>query len=182
MRRIRFPFLAMAAGMLALVAGQPALVGAREKEQPIPTNDPTYKLFSLLDGSFAGKLTDFYLLADVYKDGDHQGEELQHVLRVEYDKNLFFGKFKIYVRSISKPTDEQLKAYTTKQLYDFGSDSEKFEKIGPGPLGQKGDLYLRAVNDMPFASTPITPEVQATYQKILTQYVIPAVEKSKRSG
>lgn len=182
MRQSRFPFQAMATLMVALVAGQPARIGAREREQPTSADDPTSKLFTLLDSSFAGKLKDFYLLADVYKDGDHEGEELQHVLRVEYDKNLFFGKFKIYVRSISKPTDEQLKAYTTKQLYDFGSDSEKFEKIGPGSFGQKGDLYLRATNDMPLASAPITPEVQATYQKFLTEYLIPAVEKSKRSG
>jgi hypothetical protein len=155
---------------------------AKEKNPPIPANDPTARLFSLLDNSYDGKLSGFYVFADVYKDPDRPDQEWQHILRAEYNKNLFFGKFKIYVCSISKPTEDQLKTYTIKQMYDFGSVSAKFEKIAAGPLGQKGDLYLRAEGDNPLATVPITPEVQATYEKYVTQYLIPALEKQKTSG
>jgi hypothetical protein len=155
---------------------------AKEKNPPIPANDPTAKLFNLLDNSYDGKLSDFYVFADVYQNPAHPDQEWQHILRAEYNKNLFFGKFKIYVCGISKPTDAQLKTYTVKQMYDFGSATAKFEKIAAGPFGEKGDLYLRAEGDRPLASAPITPEVQAAYDKYLTQYLIPALEKQKTSG
>ena len=168
--------------MLGVFFGPGGRLMAKEKNPPIPANDPTAKLFSLLDNSYDGKLSGFYVFADVYKDPDHPDQEWQHILRAEYNKNLFFGKFKIYVCSISKPTEDQLKTYTIKQMYDFGSVSAKFEKIAAGPLGQTGDLYLRAEGDNPLAIVPITPEVQAAYEKYLTQYLIPALEKQKTSG
>jgi hypothetical protein len=156
------------------------LLFARKKNTSVPANDPTAKLFKLLDTSYDGKLSDFYVLADVYQDPARPGE-WQHILRVDYDKSLYFGKLKIVVRSISKPTEAQLKTYTVKQMYDFGSDSEEFEKIAAGPLGQTGDLYLRAEGNMPLASAPITADAKAAYEKYLTQYLIPALEKSKGS-
>lgn len=155
---------------------------AKKKKQPVPPDDPTLRVYNLLDNSYGGKLSDFYLFADVYKDANRQGQEFQHILRVEYDKKRFFGKFRISVRSVAKPTEAQLKAYTVKQFYDFASNSEKFEKIDPGPFGQQGDLYLRTKDDAPLASAPITPEVQAEYEKLLTEYLIPALEKNKPTG
>jgi hypothetical protein len=168
--------------MLGVFFGPGGRLMAKEKNPPIPANDPTMKLFNLLDNSYDGKLSGFYVFADVYKDPAHPDEEWQHILRAEYNKNLFFGKFKVYVCSISKPTEAQLKTYTIKQMYDFGSVSAKFEKISAGPLGQTGDLYLRAEGDNPLAIAPITPEVQATYDKYLTQYLMPALEKQKTPG
>jgi hypothetical protein len=185
MKRNYSLFSAMALGVLLFTAAFPLGPGgrgwAREKSAPISPNDPTAKLFGILDNNYDGKLTDFYILADVYKDADHPDQEWQHILRVEYDKKLFFGKFRILVRTISKPTADQLKTYSVKQMFDFGSDSAKYEKIDIGPFGQKGDLYLRAEGDMPLASAPITPEVQSTYEKYLTQYLTPALSKPKSS-
>ena len=181
MRRSHFPFLVMATALAAwlggLPGGLPKSLSAKEKTPAVLPNDPTNRIFGLLDTSRDGKLDDFFLLADVYKDAGHPDDEYQHVLRVEYDKARFFGKFRIIVRSILRPTPEQMKAYTPKQLYDFGSDSEKFEKIDPGPFGQKGDLYLRAQDDRPLATAPVTPEVRKAYETYLTRYVIPALEK-----
>ncbi len=151
---------------------------AKEKVQAVDTNDPTYRLFLLLDSTRGGKLADFYLLADVYKDPKNPDQELQHVLRVDYDKNRFFGKFRIYVRSVAKLTPEQLGTYTPEKVYEFGaSDSEKFEKIEPAPFGQRGDLYLRAEDDRPLSSAPITEDVKKAYEVYLTQYVLPALQK-----
>lgn len=184
MRKNHFLFLALAASVLIVAPGIPAgltLLSAREKTPPASADDPTAKLFTLLDKAYDGKLENFYLLGDVYKSAAHPDEDWQHILRAQYDKNLFFGKFRFDVRSISKPTVDQLKAYTTQQLYDFGSDAEKYEKIAAGPFGQKGDLFLRAEGDSPLASAPITPDVQAAYDKYLTQFLIPALEKSKKT-
>lgn len=175
----------MALGMMMILAGlavAPVNLFAKEKKQVVSPDDPTYRVFNLLDTSYGGKLADFYLFGDVYADPDHPGQELQHILRVEYDKKLFFGKFRIYARAVAKPTEAQLKAYTVKEFFNFASDSEKFEKIDAGPFGQKGDMYMVATDDGPLASAPITPEAQAAYQKLLTQYVIPALEKNKPTG
>src|SRR3989442_12501742 len=46
--------------------------------------DPTLRLFHLIDNSYGGKLAEFYILADIYKDQKNPNEELQRVLRVEY--------------------------------------------------------------------------------------------------
>lgn len=183
MRRRFFPFLARVTLLVMCLAGVQnsfaTFAGGREKTAAVSKDDPTYRVYDLLDKSYEGKLADFYLLADVYQDADHPGTELQHVLRVQYDKSLFFGKFRIQVRSLAKLTPDQLKSYTLEQLYDFASDSEKFEKIEPGTFGQKGDLYLRANGDRPLASAPVTPEIQAAYQKFLNQYLLPALSKGK---
>ena len=154
----------------------------KQKSPSVPPDDPTVKLFDLLNNSFKGKLADYYLLADVYEDPASPGKELQHVLRVQYDKNLYFGKFRIYARSLAKPTPDQVKAYTPQQLYDFASESIKFEKIIPGPIGMEGDLYLQSNGNSPLASAPITPEIQATYEKLVKDYLLPALSKEKASG
>src|SRR2546425_8124267 len=79
----------LAAGVWAGVAagGHPA----KEKQPAIDPNDPTLRLYQLIESSYGGKLDDFYLLADTYKDQKNPDQELQHVLRVEFDKNRAFG-------------------------------------------------------------------------------------------
>ncbi|MBZ5543050.1 MAG: hypothetical protein LAO07_05145 [Acidobacteriia bacterium] len=165
-------FLAVAGGALS-----PSL-RAKDKTPPIDPNDPTLRLYQLLDDTRGGKLADFYLIADVYKNPDNTDEDLQHILRVEYDKAHVFGKLNIYVRSISKIQPEQMKIYTAKEFYDFGlSDLEKFVKTEPGPFGKPADMYLRAGNDRPLATAPITDEVRKAYESFLTQYLSPALQK-----
>jgi hypothetical protein len=155
-------------------AGNPA---AKEKTPPVGPDDPTYRLFQVLDTSHGGKLADFYLLADTYKDAKTD-QEFQHVLRVEYDKSKGFGKLKVYVRSVAKLTPDQLKSYTTQQIYEFGeTDSEKFTKTEPGSFGRMGDLYFHAEGNMPLATAPVTDEVRKSYDSFLTQYLLPALEK-----
>jgi hypothetical protein len=106
-------------------------------------------VFQLLDDSYGGKLTDLYLFADSYADPGQPGQTLQLVPRVDYDKDRFSGRFRIYVRRVSQMTPEQLKAHTPEQAYGFGSDVEKFEKINPRPFGEAGDFYPRAATIPP---------------------------------
>lgn len=177
MRRAHLLLLVLGAviGAAAGVRQMPA----KEKTPAVNPNDPTYKLYALLDSNRNGKLEEFYFLADEYKSSEHPDETWQHVIVADYNKSLFFGKFKMTVRAISKPTPDQLKAYTVKALYDFGSDSAKFAKINPGLFGQDGDLYMIATEDRPLKSAPITPDVQSAYEKYVSQYLIPALEKAK---
>ncbi len=155
-----------------------ASVWAREKNRSSDPNDPTIRLFELLDNSYEGKLPDFYLLGDTLKNASSPDEELQHVLRLQYDKNRTFGRMTLHVRTLKKMEPEQLKTYTAKQIYEFGEeDSEKFVKSDAGPLGKTGDMYLRANGDRPLASAPITDEARKTYEQLLTQYLIPALQK-----
>jgi hypothetical protein len=162
--------------LLAGVSGSGAL--AKEKTVPVDANDVTFRLFQLLDTAYAGKLTDFYVIADVYKDPHNPSEELQHVLRADYDKNRGFAKLSLYVRSVGKIAPEQMKAYTPKDFYEFGlADQEKFMKTEPGPLGRPGDTYLRAEGDRPLATAPITDEVRKTYEFFLVQHLLPALQK-----
>ena len=172
-------FFILAMGAVIPAAGHPA---KKQKGPVVSPDDPTVKLFDLLNNSFEGKLADYFLLADVYHDPANAGKELQHVLRVEYDKTRYFGRFRIYARSLAKPTPDQIKAYTPKQLYDFASDSMKFEKIEAGPIGMQGDLYLQSDGNKPLASAPITPEVQSTYEKLVKDYLLPALSKEKGSN
>ena len=80
-----------------------------------------------------GKLAEFYVLGDIYKNPKAADEELQHVFRAEYDKDRAFGRFRLHVRSVDKLTEEQLKNYTAKEVYEFGEmDAEKFTKTDPG--------------------------------------------------
>ena len=169
---LTFLCLAVASG-----AWTPSL-RAKDKTSAVDPNDPTLRLFQLLDGTHGGKLVDFYLIADVYKNPDNADEELQHILRVEYDKDRVFGKLNIYVRSEGKIHPDQMRTYTPKEFYDFGlSDLEKFVKTEPGPLGKPGDMYLRAGDDRPLATAPVTDEVRKAYEAYLTQQLIPALQK-----
>jgi hypothetical protein len=176
-----FPASAYIFAML-LLAGLPgdraqALL-AKEKVAPVNTNDPTYRLFQLLDTVHSGKLTDFYVIADVYKDPSSSNEEFHHILRVEYDKNRGFARLSIYVRSVGKIAPEQMRVYTPKEFYEFGlADQEKFMKTDPGPFGVPGDTYLRSVGERPLATAPITDDARKTYEFYVTQHLLPALQK-----
>jgi hypothetical protein len=163
---------------LALVGGLAGPLLAKDKTPPVDSNDPTFRLFQALDNNRGGKLTDFYLIADVYKDPAGGSEEFQHILKADYDKNRAFGKLQIYVRSVGKILPDQLKTYTVKELYDFGlMDQAKYMKSEPGEFGRSGDIYLRAVEDRPLATTPVTDEVRKSYELFVTQHLLPAIEK-----
>jgi len=170
--------------LLVLVSGDAGRLGAKEKSTQVGPNDPTVRLYSLLDSKYNGKLDDFYVLADVYNDPKNPGQPQQHVLRVEYSKDRAFGKLNIHVRTVAQLTPEQLKAYTPKQIYDFAdSDSAKFTKTDPGPFGKPGDVYFEPSPDGGAMGTvPVTPEVQAQYEGYVTQYLLPALEKKAAGG
>ncbi len=179
----KFPALRLIVPIVAVlaVAGLPGyfskFLTAKEKAPAVGPDDATFRLFQLLDNSYEGRLPDFYVLADIYKEAK-TGDEFQHVLRASYGKNRAFGKLNLHVRSLAKMDPEQLKAYTPKQIYEFGAeDTEKFVKSEVGPLGRTGDLYLRAVGDHPLASAPITDEARKAYESYVTQYLLPALQK-----
>jgi len=138
----------------------------------------TLRLYQLLDTSYGGKLVEFYLIGDVYKDPKIPDKELQHVFRAEYDKSRGFGKLRLYVRSVDKLTEGQLKDYTPKQVYEFGElDVAKFTKTDPGPFGRTGDVYLVATADGPLAGAPITDEVRKEYETYIKEWLLPALQK-----
>ncbi|MGH9434106.1 MAG: hypothetical protein ACRD3T_21465 [Terriglobia bacterium] len=163
---------------IAVLQG-PSPLQAREKHKSQDNpNDPTSRLFQILDNSYGGKLSNLYLLADVYSDPANPANQYQRVLLVDYDKSRYFGRFRIFVRSVGKLTPTQLQSYTPQQIYDFGeTDSAKFEKINPGPFGGNGDLYLQAVDNGPLQTAPVTDKVRQEYDLLLTKYILPAVEK-----
>lgn len=165
-------------GALIAVCAAPSAL-ARKRKGPVYSG-ATGQLYRLLDNSYGGKLADFYLLADVYQDPKKPGNELQHVLSVTYNRNLFFGRFVVEVRSIDKPTPAQLKTYTPEQMFKFAeTDSEKFEKTQSGPLGTQGDLYLRSKDNGVLAPAPITDEVRTEFDNFITKYILPAVKKKE---
>jgi len=171
-----------AAALILLAIGWAGslLTGLSAKEKPgsVDPNDPTLRFFQLVDSTRGGKLTDFYIIADVYRDPASPDEELQHILKADYDKARAFGKLHVYVRSVGKIQPEQLKTYTAKEFYEFGlTDQEKYIKSEPGSFGRTGDVYLRAVGDRPLASAPITDEVKKSYELLVSQHLIPALEK-----
>ncbi len=87
--------LAIIAGtVLTILAlwGGAGLLEAKEKTPQLSPNDPTVRLYSLLDSKYNGKLEDFCLLADVVSDPKNPGQSEQHVLRIEYNKDRAFGK------------------------------------------------------------------------------------------
>jgi hypothetical protein len=172
---------AFCAAILILLA--PGLLLAKHKQKQkaeVNPNDPTARLFQILDNAYGGKLNNLYVLADVYSDPATPDKQFQRVLRVNYDKNRFFGKFRIYVRSVAKLTPTQLQAYTPQQVYDFGeTDMAKFEKINPGPFGGNGDLYLQSNGNGPLRTAPITDDVRQQYNFLLTKYILPAVQKKQ---
>ena len=152
-----------------------ALPGARGREKFEP--DPaTIQLFQILNSSFSGKVDHFCLLADMYTDAS--GEQYRRVLRVDYDKSRGFGRLNLYVRSVGKMTPDQLATYTPAQIFDFGeSDQAKFVKTDTLSFGAPGDLYLEAQDDGPLHSATITDEVRKRYSDLVTQFVIPALQK-----
>jgi hypothetical protein len=155
----------------------PSASAKREKPTVSP-DDPTYQLYQLLDNSYGGMLKDFYVLADIYADPQKPGNQLQHVLRVDYDKSHFFGRLRIQVRSVGKLTPAQLKTYDPKQIYDFAEQDEaEFAKINPGPLGQTGDLYMHTKGNRPLAPAPVTAKVTKQYDTFITEYILPALKK-----
>jgi hypothetical protein len=171
--------LALAILFLAGLSGIAApILAAKDKTPPVDSNDATLRLYQLLDNSRGGKLSGFFVVADVYKDPSSPDEELQHVLRAEYDKDRGFAKLNLYVRSVGKIGPEQMKMYTPKELYDFGnSDQEKFMKTDPGQFGRSGDNYMRAQGDGPLASAPITDDVRKAYDFFVSQHLLPALQK-----
>jgi len=175
-------FLAILSGAVAalLVWGSPAgRLAAKEKASQVDTNDPTYRLYSLLDSKYNGKLDDFCVLAALVPDPKNPGQSLQRVLRIDYNKDRGFGKLDIYVRTVAPLTPAQLKAYTAKQTYDFAeTDTAKFIKTDAGPFGKPGDVYLEATPDGgALGAASITPDVQTRYEHDLTEFILPALEK-----
>lgn len=177
---VRKSSLVFLAAIILLAVAAPSGWAKRKKKEAVSPNDPTYKLYQLLDNSFGGTLSNFYLLAGVYKDPQKPANQLQRVILVDYHKGSYFGRFRIYVRSVGKLTRAQLKTYNTKQIYQFAeSDDAEFEKINPGPLGGTGDLYLKATSNGPLAPAPITDEVRQQYNTLITKYILPALKKKK---
>ena len=175
--RLSFSLIAAIFALLS-TAVLPGLHLAKEKTPTVSPDDVTLRLYQLLDSSHGGKLADFYVIGDTYKDPKIPDKELQHVFKAEYDKARVFGKFSVYVRSLDKLTAGQLNDYTSKQIYEFGElDVEKFTKTDPGPFGKTGDIYLLATPDGPLAATPITDEVRKEYETYIKQWILPALEK-----
>ncbi len=170
--------------LLVLGGANAGRLGAKEKASQISPNDPTVRLYSLLDSKFNGKLDDFFLMADTVNDPKNPGQTQQHVLCVDYKKDRGFGKLNIHLRTVSQLTPEQMKAYSPKQIYDFAeTDTAKFTKTDPGPFGKVGDVYLEPSPDGGgIATAPVTPEVQAQYERFVTQYVLPGLEKKAAEG
>ena len=172
------------AGVLSLLvtaglAGS-ATLWAKNATKALDPNDVTLRLFHLLDDSYGGKFDD-YLLADLYTDAA-SGQEYRHVVHVDYDKNRAFGRLSLYIRGVAKMTPEQLAVYTPKEIFDFAEvDLEKFIKTDPGPFGGTGDLYLHSVNGGPLVQGAANQDVEKRYTDILTQYVIPALEKGHKA-
>jgi hypothetical protein len=162
---------------LAMCVVAVALAPARLRRDSVSPDDPTYRLFQLLDSVHGGRLTSFCVVADTYSNPAQGGQVFQRVLQVDYDKSRFFGRFRIYVRGVSQLTPGQLKEYTPEQIYGFGSPVEKFEKINPGPFGEAGDVCVRATANGVLASVPITDDARREYEFFLTRYIAPALEK-----
>jgi hypothetical protein len=157
---------------------------AKDKKPSISPDDPTVRLYNLLDSKFGGKLKDIYLLADIFNDPKTPGQAKQHVLCLDYDKSRAFGKLQIHVRTVDQLTPEQLKTYTPKDVFVFAeNDDEKFTKTDPGPIGMLGDVYLAPTEPGgPMGTATVTPEVQAQYDRYVRQYLLPALEKKAGAG
>lgn len=179
MRTCRPTFLLPAAFCALLItAGLTTFCAAKEKPAAVSPDDVTLRLFQLLDSSYAGKLSEFFVVGDVYKDPKNPDKELQHVFNVEYEKARAFGRLRLHVRSVDALTPGQLKDYTPKQIYEFAdADTEKFTKTDPGPLGRTGDLYFQASENGPLATAPITDEARKEYETYVSQWIMPALAK-----
>ena len=170
--------------ILALGGGNALRLVAKDKNSQVNANDPTVRLYSLLDSKYNGKLDDLILLADVFDDPKIPGQPQQHVIRVDYGKERAFGKLNIHVRTVAQPTSEQLKAYNPKQIWDYAeTDTAKFTKTDPGTFGRTGDVYFElAPEGGSLATAPVTPQVQAEYERLVNQYLLPALEKKTTGG
>jgi hypothetical protein len=173
-----------AVALLALGGGNARRLGAKDRGPQYDPNDPTFRLYTLLDSKYNGKLDEFILLADVFNDPKNPGQPQQHVLRVDYNKNMAFGKLTLRVRTVAQLTPEQLKTYSPKQIYDFAeSDSAKFTKTDPGAFGRAGDLYFEPTSEGgTLGTTPVTDAAEAQYDLLVTHYIIPALEKKSAAG
>jgi hypothetical protein len=181
------PTIAAGALLATLIfgVGNPVRLAAKDKgPPPVAADDPTLRLYDLLNSKYNGKLDDFYLLADTFSDPDKPGQTEEHVLRIEYDKSKPFGKLKIYIRTVDQLTPEQLKAYSPKDVFAFAeSESEKFTKTDPGSFGRGGDIYFQPTSPGgPLGTSPVTDDVQARYDRYVTQYIMPALEKKAAGG
>lgn len=170
--------------MILVLGGSAASLGAKEKTPQVGPNDPTVRLYNLLDSKYNGTLEDYCLLAGLIDDPKNPGQKQQNVLRIEYRKDRAFGKLRIYVRSVAQLSPAQLKTYTPKQIYDFAeTDSSKFTKTDPGPFGRPGDVYFELAPDGgALAAVNVTPQVQAHYEHLVTEFLLPSLEKGAAGG
>lgn len=170
--------------LLVLGSSHAGRLHAKDKGSQLNPNDPTVRLYNVLDSKYNGKLDDFFLLADMVNDSKNPGQTQQHVLCVDYKKDRGFGKLNIHLRTVAQLTPEQLKTYSPKQIYDFAeTDTAKFTKTDPGPFGKTGDVYFEPSTDGgPMGTASVTPEVQAQYERFVTEYLLPALEKKAAGG
>ena len=187
MKKRALPIISTGALLAILLLGGStvARLGAKDKSlPPVAADDPTLRLFDLLNSKFNGKLDDFYLIADTFPDPAKPEQSEQHIVRVEYDKARAFGKLRIYVRNVDLLTPEQLKTYSPKDIFGFAeSESEKFTKTEPGSFGRPGDVFLQPTSSGgPLGQSPVTDEIQAKYARYVTQYIIPTLEKKAAGG
>jgi len=157
---------------------------AKDKGSQVSSDDPTLRLYNLLDSKFSGKLDDFYVLADVVNDAQNPGQPQQHVISADYSKDRAFGKLNIHIRTVAQLTPAQLKTYTPKQIFAFAEDdTAKFTKTDPGTFGKLGDVYFQQTSGGgALGAATITSDVQADYDRYVTQYLMPALEKKAAGG
>ena len=151
----------------------------KEKSGSVSANDATARLFDVLNTSDGGKLTDFYVLGDVYSDPSNPNDQYQRVLKVDYNKDYYFGRLVIHARSVAKMTPEQMAIYTPAQIYSFGGrDGQVFDKTNPGSFGSEtGDLYLTPGPNGPLRSSEVDDSVSQEYNMLVSQYILSAVQK-----
>jgi hypothetical protein len=170
--------------VFVFTGGNAVRLGAKEKTPTVGPDDPTLRLYNILDSKFGGKLEGLCMLADTFTDAKNPQQVQQRVLRIEYNKANVFGRLRIYVRTVDMPSQEQLKAYSPKEIYEYAeTDSEKFTKTDPGSFGKPGDVYsLPSMPGGPLGTVPITEEARARYERYITQYILPALEKREAGG
>ncbi len=170
--------------LLILGGSNAGRLGAKDKTPPVGPDDPTLRLYNLLDSKYNGKLEDYYVLADTVNDPKNPGQTQQHVLRIDYSKDRAFGKLLVYVRTVAQLSPEQLKSYSPKQIYDYAeTESAKYTKTDPGSFARQGDVYFEPASEGgPMKTTPPTPEAEAEYDRLVSQHILPALEKKAAGG
>ena len=125
--------------LLVLGGGNAGRLGAKDKAPQVSPNDPTVRLYNLLDSKYNGKLDDFYVLADVFNDPKNPGQHNSTFSASITARTGHLGNFNIHVRTVAQLTPEQLKTYTPKQIFDFAeTDSGEVHQDRSGPLWQAG--------------------------------------------